>query len=183
MHDLPWMGLGLSTNLGPADRPDPWRIHDRSKGLFDFVEYSAPLDLETARREAARFSTLWERRRELPAIFHPVHLNLWGPELESEANLAALRAHLAAVGSPWVGNDVGWWHHRDVPFPGYLYVAPPLTRAGVEQCVAHALHVQAHVDVPLLLENPAVLFRNGDMHVLEFLAALHARTGWPWSST
>jgi len=173
------MGLGLSTNLGPADRPDPWLLHDRAPGLFDFVEYSAPLDLEAARREAAKFPLLWERRAELPVIFHPVHLNLWGPELESAENLAALRAHLAAVGSPWVGNDVGWWHHRDAPFPGYLYVAPPLTRAGVEQCAAHAAHVQAHLDVPLLLENPAVLFRNGDLHVLDFLAALHARTGAP----
>jgi len=176
---LPWMGLGLSTNLGPRDRPDPWWILDASPGAIDFVEYSAPLDPDVALAEAPRFSTLLERRHELPAIFHPVHLNLWGPALESEENLAALRAHLRQVGSPWVGNDVAWWHHRDAPFPGYLFVAPPFTRAGVEQAAAHAAHVQAAIEVPLLLENPAVLHRNGDLHVLDFMAALHARTGQP----
>ncbi|WP_373044816.1 DUF692 family multinuclear iron-containing protein [Vulgatibacter sp.] len=179
METLPWMGLGLSTNLGPRDRPDPWLLHDTAPGLFDFVEYSAPLRIEEARAQAARFSALWDRRAELPAIFHPVHLNLWGPALESEENLAALAEHLRAIGSPWVGNDVGWWHHRDAPFPGYLYVVPPLTRAAVAQCAAHAVHVQAAIDVPLLLENPAVLFRNGDLHVLDFMAALHRETGAP----
>lgn len=179
MVELPWMGLGLSTNLGPRDRPDPWRLHQAAPGLFDFVEYSAPLDLEQARLQAPRLETLLERRAELPALFHPVHLNLWGPELEPEESLAALRAHLRAVGSPWVGNDVGWWHHRGTPFPGYLYLPPPLTAQGVEQCAAHALHVQAAIDVPLVLENPAVGHRDGGMHVLDFLAALHGRTGAP----
>lgn len=177
MEELPWMGLGLSTNLGPRDRPDPWRLHDARPDLFDFVEYSAPLSLEAARASAARMEVLLARRDDLPAIFHPVHLNLWGPELEPAADLAALRDHLRAVGSPWVGNDVGWWHRRGVPFPGHLYVAPPFDTRGVEQCAAHAAHVQAAIDVPLLLENPAVLHRDGGMHVLDFLAALHARTG------
>lgn len=176
---LPWMGLGLSSNLGPRDRPQPWKLLAESPGLFDFVEYSAPLDVAQAKAEAGLFGELEANLPSVPVIFHPVHLNLWGPELESRENLAALREHLEAVGSPWVGNDVGWWHHRDQPFPGYLYLAPPLTEAAVESCVAHARHVQAGVGVPLLLENPAVLARTGEMHVLDFLAALHRRTGAP----
>lgn len=179
MNDLPWMGLGLSTNLGPSDRPDPWHVHGIRPDLLDFVEYSAPLSLEEARREAAGFERLLAHRDVLPAIFHPVHLNLWGPELEPKEDLARLRDHLATVGSPWVGNDVGWWHHRGRPFPGYLYLPPPFTKEAVEGCVAHALHVQEAIDVPLLLENPAILARNGDLHVLDFMALLHERTGLP----
>lgn len=179
MNDLPWMGLGLSSNLGPADRPDPWHIHRTRRGLLDYVEYSAPLSIHEARAEAPGFSTLFDNRGELPAIFHPVHLNLWGPELEPKEDLERLREHLNEVGSPWVGNDVGWWHHGGRPFPGYLYLPPPFTREAVDGCVAHALHVQEAIDVPLLVENPAVLARNGDLHVLDFMAELHRRTGLP----
>lgn len=179
MTDLPWMGLGLSTNLGERDRPDPWRLHDESPDLFDFVEYSAPLSLKRARREAARFPLLEARLGELPAILHPVHLNLWGPELESERNLEALAAHLEAVRSPWVSDDVAWWHRSGAAFPGYFYVAPPFDEAAIPSCVAHALHVQRRLPVPLLLENPAVLHRSGGLHVLDFFARLHRETGLP----
>jgi uncharacterized protein (UPF0276 family) len=116
-------------------------------------------------------------REKLPVLFHPVHLNLWGPELEDPESLEALDAHARAVGSPWVGNDVGWWHARGEPFPGYLYLSPPLTAAGLDSAVAHALHVQSHLSVPLVLENPAVIAVRGQLHVLDFMARLHARTG------
>src|SRR5215217_444694 len=176
---LPWRGLGLSSNLSAADVPQPYRLLDASPGLFDFVEYSAPLSLDEARAQASLFPEMWSRRADVPVLFHPVHLNLWGPELEPASVLKDLDAHARAVGSPWVGNDVGWWHVRGQPFPGYLYITPPFNEAGLADCVAHALHVQSHLSVPLVLENPAVLARRGEWHVLDFLAKLHARTGLP----
>jgi uncharacterized protein (UPF0276 family) len=176
---LPWRGLGLSSNLSTADVPQPYRLLDASPGLFDFVEYSAPLSLDEARAHASLFPEMWRRREEVPVLFHPVHLNLWGPELEPAAALAALDAHAREVGSPWVGNDVGWWHVGGQPFPGYLYFTPPFNEAGLGDCAAHALHVQRHLSRPLVLENPAVLARRGEWHVLDFMARLHARTGLP----
>ncbi|WP_426746542.1 DUF692 family multinuclear iron-containing protein [Myxococcus faecalis] len=176
---LPWRGLGLSSNLSTADVPQPYRLLDASPGLFDFVEYSAPLDLEEARAQASLFPEMWRRRADVPVLFHPVHLNLWGPELEPAATLKALDAHARAVGSPWVGNDVGWWHVQGQPFPGYLYITPPFNEAGLADCAAHALHVQSHLSMPLVLENPAVLARRGELHALDFLAKLHQRTGLP----
>jgi uncharacterized protein (UPF0276 family) len=176
---LPWRGLGLSSNLSTADVPQPYRLLDASPGLFDFVEYSAPLALDEARAHASLFPEMWRRRPEVPVLFHPVHLNLWGPELEPAAALAELDAHARAVGSPWVGNDVGWWHVGGQPFPGYLYFTPPFNEAGLVDCAAHALHVQRHLSMPLVLENPAVLARRGEWHVLDFMARLHARTGLP----
>lgn len=174
---LPWRGLGLSSNLNARDEPNPYRLLDASPGLFDFVEYSAPLLLDEARVQASLFPEMFERRAEVPVLFHPVHLNLYGPSLEDARSLQALSAHAVAVGSAWVGNDVGWWHAGGQPFPGYLYLPPPLTQAGLADCMAHALHVQAALDVPLLLENPAVIARRGTLHVLDFMAGLHARTG------
>ena len=172
-----WLGLGLTTNLADGGAPDPFALLDDDPDLFDFVEYSAPLDVEQARREAPRFADLEARRERTPALFHPVHLNLYGPELESESALRELDAHAAAVGSPWVGNDVGWWHCGGVPFPGYLYLPPPLSEDGLHDCALHARHVAARLSVPLLLENPAVIARRGPMHVLEFMARLHEATG------
>jgi len=174
-----WLGLGLSTNLNARDRPHPYRLLDAQPGAFDYVEYSAPLALEEARHQASLFAELWERRERVPALFHPVHLNLYGPELETPGALAALAAHARAVGSPWVSNDVGWWHAAGRFFPGYLYLAPPLSQPGLADCAIHVEHVQAALDRPLAVENPVIVARRGPLHVLEFMAELHARTGAP----
>jgi|GEM_PF-344011 len=176
-HGLPWMGLGLASNLDARPAPDPWRLLDVDPTAFDYLEYSAPLSLEDARREAHGFGELERRRPELGALLHPVHLNLYGPALERPSALAALDAHARAVGSPWVSNDVAWWHVDGRVFPGHRYLAPPLTRTGLDDCAAHAVHVQAALSVPLLLENPAFVAVRGAMHVLDFMAELHARTG------
>jgi uncharacterized protein (UPF0276 family) len=176
---LPWRGLGLSSNLSAADQPHPYRLLDEDPELFDFVEYSAPLSLLETKKHATLFPEMFKRLRQVPVLFHPVHLNLYGPELESPEALGHLEAHAQAVESPWVGNDVGWWHSGGQQFPGYLYVSPPLSNEGLQDCAAHALHVQAGLRRPLALENPAVLARRGDMHVLEFMARLQSRTGLP----
>ncbi|MFL5352390.1 DUF692 family multinuclear iron-containing protein [Archangium sp.] len=176
---LPWRGLGLSSNLDAADQPHPYRLLAESPGLFDFVEYSAPLSLDETREHASLFPRMWERRQDVPVLFHPVHLNLYGPELEPVTALEAMDAHARAVGSAWVGNDIGWWHSGGQPFPGYLYFTPPFTEAGVRDSVAHALHVQSHLSVPLALENPAAFAKRGELHVLDFMARVHACTGLP----
>jgi uncharacterized protein (UPF0276 family) len=176
---LPFLGLGLSSNLDPAVEPDPWALHSAEPGLFDLVEYSAPLSLEEARRDAGLFGVLMASRERLPVLFHPVHLNLAGPELEARERLAALDAHLRAVGSPWVGNDVAWWHVHGTALPGYLYLPPPFSAAGLQVAAAHALHVAEALSVPLALENPVVVARQGPLHVLDFMGRLHARTGCP----
>jgi uncharacterized protein len=178
-HALPFRGLGLSSNLSLNDVPQPWALLDAEPGLFDVVEYSAPLDLSRARQEASLFPTLWEARARVPVLFHPVHLNLYGPTLESLEALAHLDAHAQAVGSAWVGNDVGWWHSGGEPLPGYLYLPPSLSRAGLDDAVAHASHVQAHLSMPLALENPVAAWRRGGLHVLDFMGELHRRTGCP----
>src|SRR5262249_39422277 len=63
--------------------------------------------------------------------------------------------------------------------PGYLYLPPAFSGAGLEVAVAHALHVASALSVPLALENPVVVQRNGPLHVLDFMGRLHARTGCP----
>ena len=176
---LPFLGLGLSSNLDPAVEPDPWAMHREDPRLLDVVEYSAPLALEEARRDASLFPTLLARREQLPVLLHPVHLNLAGPELEPASRLEALEAHLREVRSPWVGNDVAWWHVSGTALPGYLYLPPPFSAAGLEVARAHALHVAAALSVPLALENPVVVRRDGPLHVLDFMGQLHARTGCP----
>ncbi|HZH02176.1 MAG TPA: DUF692 family protein, partial [Myxococcaceae bacterium] len=174
---LPWLGLGLSSNLDAGDRPHPYRLWDAAPGLFDYLEYSAPVALDEARAQASLFEEMWRRRNEVPVLFHPVHFNLYGPELEGEDALRAMSEHARAVGSPWVSNDVAWWHVGGEPFPGYLYLPPPLNRGGLDACAAHALHARDVLEVPLVLENPAVTALRGEMHVLDFMAELHRMTG------
>ena len=115
---LPFLGLGLSSNLDPAVEPNPWALHAAEPGLFDVVEYSAPLPLDETEQQAGLFPALLEARAGLRVVFHPVHLKLPGPELEPSGRLAALDAHARAVASPWVGNDVAWWHVHGQALPG-----------------------------------------------------------------
>jgi len=179
VRDLPRLGLGISSNLGRGDVPQPYELLARDPRAFDFLEYSAPLDLAEARREAALFDTMWERRGSTPVLFHPVHLNLWGPELEPPEALRALDEHARAVGSPWVGNDIAWWHTNNRPFPGYVYVAPAMTETSLARALSHVEHVQAALSMPLAIENPTLFARRGPLHVLDFMARLHARSGAP----
>lgn len=177
MSQLPYLGLGLSSNAQVSDQPRPYALLDAHPGLFDYVEYSAPLDVVQARAEATLFPELERRRQEVPVVYHPVHLNLFGAQLESAERLALCAAHVMAMGSPWVSNDAGWWHHGGNALPGYLYLSPPLTAEGLGQCVHHVEHVRDAMPVPLLIENPVVMTARGELHVLEFMQRLSETTG------
>ena len=63
------------------------------------------------------------------------------------------------------------------PFLGTSTCPLPLEPGALEDCAAHASHVQSAISVPLLLENPFILAPRGNMHVLDFMAELHRRTG------
>jgi uncharacterized protein len=173
---LPSLGLGLSSNAQVADVPRPYELLRRHPDAFDYLEYSAPLDVDAAAREATLFPEMLQRRGEVPLVFHPVHLNLYGPQLESPGRLAAIRRHCELVQSPWVSNDVAWWHHGEGTFPGALYLSPPLTPEALSVCVRHAHTVRDAVGVPLLLENPTVPCARGPLHVLDFMERLSRET-------
>lgn len=174
---LPFQGLALSTNSQQRDTPHPYRLLETSPSAFDVLEYSAPLDIDEARAEATLFATMESKRLQVPLLFHPVHLNLWGPHLESTDRLEALAKHLQTIHSPWVSNDVGFWHVDGAGLPGALYVTPPLTSEGLAQAVTHARHVASALPVPLLLENPVVMTARGELHVLDFMERLSQATG------
>lgn len=177
MNALPYLGLGLSSNAQLSDQPRPYALLDAHPGLFDYIEYSAPLDIAQARAEASLFPEM--EKRGVPLLFHPVHLNLYGPELESPERLALAAAHVTAVKSPWVSNDVGWWHCRGNAMPGYLYLSPPLTPDALRQCIRHVEHVRDAMPVPLLIENPVVMTPRGELHVMDFMAQLSKATACP----
>ncbi|MDX2010311.1 MAG: DUF692 family protein [Myxococcaceae bacterium] len=178
-HPPPVLGLGLSSNAQVTDVPRPYELLRQRPGVFDYLEYSAPLDVEAAAREASLFPEMMARRDDVPLVYHPVHLNLFGPATETPERLAQLDRHCATVGSPWVSNDVAWWHERGTFLPGALYLSPPLTLEMLEVCVAHARAVRAALRVPLLLENPTVACARGPLHVLDFMARLSDATGCP----
>src|SRR5262249_57509115 len=56
---LPFLGLGLSSNLDPAVEPDPWALHVAEPGLFDLVEYTPPLSLAVAQPQPRLFAVLF----------------------------------------------------------------------------------------------------------------------------
>jgi len=54
-----------------------------------------------------------------------------------------------------------------------------LNSEGLAVAAQHVAHVRDAMPVPLLIENPVVMTKRGDLHVLEFMSRLHAATGCP----
>src|SRR5687768_16035889 len=84
---LPFLGLGLSSNMDVRGRPHPYQMLDTDPDLFDYVEYSALLLIYLARSEASSLAEMEVRLESTPVLFHPVHLNQYGPELEADRSL------------------------------------------------------------------------------------------------
>lgn len=168
---LPVLGTGASLSFGMD--PDPVALA-HAPGGPSFVEYAGAVDHH---RLAAPIGRL--RARGVPALFHPSCLNLCGPVSNPPAWVDAVAAHVAAVGSAWLAQDVAVCFTG--PVPGYsiqlgYFVPPLLTRDSLDEAVARVGEVTARMPVPLLLEPPPVTFYLGDMDPWTWLGELAARS-------
>lgn len=168
---LPVLGVGASLSFGME--PDPVALA-AAPGGPSFIEYAGATDPGPVREPVARLA-----RRGVPVLYHPSCLNLCGPTPNPPAWVDAVRAHVEAVRSPWLAQDVAVCFSG--PTPGYsiqlgYFVPPILTADALDEAAARVAEVTARCHVPLLLEPPPVTFRLGDMDPWAWLAALAERT-------
>lgn len=172
LASLPVLGVGASLSFGVE--PDPVALAQLPGGP-SFIEYAGPVDHRPFMDAVGRLS-----RSGVPALYHPSCLNLCGPDANPPHWLEAVDAHVRAVDSAWLAQDVATCFVGSTP--GYsiqlgYFVPPMLTRAGLEEAVQRVSEVRAAVSRPLLLEPPPVTFLLGEMDVFAWLGELAERTG------
>ncbi|MCB9741334.1 MAG: DUF692 family protein [Alphaproteobacteria bacterium] len=168
---LPTLGVGASLSFG-AD-PDPVALA-RAPGGPSFIEYAGAVQHGWMREPLQAL-----QRLGVPVLYHPSCLNLCGPYANPPAWLEAVDAHVKAVGSAWLAQDVAVCFVGERP--GYsiqlgYFVPPILTRASLEEAVQRVQEVRAGVAAPLLLEPAPVTFKLGDMDAFDWLGELALRT-------
>lgn len=172
LEQLPVLGVGASLSFGVE--PDPVALA-ASPGGPSFIEYAGPVE-----HGLHAGSTNALRDLGIPVLYHPSCLNLCGPHPNPEPWLAQVDAHVKAVGSAWLAQDVACCFVGNTP--GYSiqlgYFVPPVqTRDALEEAVDRVMEVRRRVHAPLLLEPAPVTFVAGDMDIFSWLGELAQRTG------
>ena len=171
LDDLPVLGVGASLSFGMA--PDPVALA-RMPGGPSFIEYAGGVPHALVMDPVRQL-----QRGGTPVLYHPSCLNLCGPDPNPPHWLAGVAAHVAAVQSAWLAQDVATCFVG--PEPGYsiglgYFVPPILNAAGLDQAVARVLEVVAAVPAPLLLEPAPVTYALGDQSIFDWIGALAERT-------
>jgi uncharacterized protein (UPF0276 family) len=171
LPELPVLGVGASLSFG-AD-PDPVQFASL-KGGPSFIEYAGAVQHQYLEPALSKL-----RQAEVPLLYHPSCLNLCGPYPNPRSWVAAVDAHVQAVSSPWLAQDVAICFVGDDP--GYsiqlgYFVPPILTEASLAEATERVLEVRSSVQAPLLLEPAPVTFLVGDMTIFEWLTQLAHRT-------
>lgn len=171
LPELPTLGVGLSLSFGVE--PDPVALAGREGGP-SFVEYAGAVQVDQVAQPVERLRALG-----VPVLYHPSCLNLCGPWPNPPHWVQAVDAHVQAVGSAWLAQDVAVCFVGEQP--GYsidlgYFVPPILDEEGLEQAVARVQEVRRGVQAPLLLEPAPVTFQVGSIDIFTWLGELARRT-------
>lgn len=171
LESLPVLGVGASLSFGIE--PDPVRLA-QAPGGPSFIEYAGAVDHRLFAAQVAKLHAAG-----VPVLYHPSCLNLAGPDPNPPHWLEAVDAHVRAVQSAWLAQDVATCFVGEKP--GYsiqlgYFVPPLLTRASLEEAVERVSEVRRAVSAPLLLEPAPVTFVAGDVPIFEWLGELARRT-------
>ncbi|MEZ4381904.1 MAG: DUF692 family protein [Nannocystaceae bacterium] len=166
---LPRLGLGISTEYGARRQDgalDPAALraaHPAYAGFLEVgVELAKGLD-DDAQAWAARG---W------PTTYHFLDVNLDEPEDLDPAWLAGMRATIDALNPAWLCGDAGLWHFGARDRGQMLLLPPILVREAVAPMAAGIVALRAATGREVLPENPPGAAFVGDLHLLEFFAAV-----------
>jgi uncharacterized protein (UPF0276 family) len=169
---LPRLGLGISTEYGAGDAAgalDVLALRDAHPTYAAFLE----VGVETA-KGLDRHARAWAARG-LPTTYHYLDVNLDDPEDFDQAWLDEVRAVAEAIRPAWMCGDAGLWHlgRRE---RGHMLLLPPvLTRDGATALAEGVVRLREATGYEVLPENPPGQIYLGDLHLLEFFAAVADR--------
>lgn len=168
---LPVLGVGVSLSFGVE--PDPRRLAQQPGGP-SFVEYAGPVQIDTVRAEVEALAAAG-----VPVLYHPSCLNLCGPWPNPPAWTAAVAAHVEAVDSAWLAQDVAVCFAGEAG--GYsvqlgYFVPPVFSEDGLAEAILRVNEAKAGLGRPLLLEPAPLAFWAGELHPLDWLRRLAEAT-------
>lgn len=170
--DLPVLGLGVSTEYGAGDAEgalDPMELRRRHPGFAAFLEVGVEVD-----KGIDRHAQAWAGAG-LPTTYHFLDVNLDEPEDFDALWLDRVCAVAQRLAPAWMCGDAGLWHfgRRD---RGHMLLLPPvLTAAAAADMAPGIVRLRDATGLEVLPENPPGTVFLGDMHVLEFFAAVCER--------
>ncbi|MCA9659766.1 MAG: DUF692 family protein [Myxococcales bacterium] len=166
---LPRLGLGISTEYGARRQDgalDPAALraaHPTYAGFLEVgVELAKGLD-DDAQAWAARG---W------PTTYHFLDVNLDEPEDFDPAWLAGMRATIDVLDPAWLCGDAGLWHFGARDRGQMLLLPPILVREAVAPMAAGIAALREATGREVLPENPPGAAFVGDLHLLEYFAAV-----------
>ena len=169
---LPRLGVGISAEPGSATAGiDALALHTRHPGLIHFLEYGA--DVARGLDHQAR---AWAAAG-LPATYHFLDVNLEERADIDDAWLTSTKALASQLGAAWLCGDAGRWHFGPRDRGQQILLPPILTRDSAFELADSVSRVESQTGLAVLPENPPSHFFVGDLHILDYFAAVSARAG------
>ncbi len=168
-HDLPKLGLGISTEYGARRRDgalDPAALRRREPSYAGFLEVGVEL------AKGLDDDALAWAAAGLPTTYHFLDINLDEPEDFDDAWLAQMGEAVATLRPAWLCGDAGLWHFgaRD---RGHMLLLPPvLVDESVAPMAEGIRRLRDYTGLEVLPENPPGSAFVGELHLLEFFAKL-----------
>lgn len=168
---LPRLGVGISGEYGVRPSIDPLAFLETHPGLIHFLEFGT--DTERGLDPVIR------RWVELgrPATYHFLDVNFEESEDLDEAWMTETGRLARALNAPWICGDSGLWHFGPRDRGHGLLLPPILTEASARDTARSIRRLQDAIDFEVLPENPPSLYFLGDLHILEYFAAVSEHAG------
>jgi uncharacterized protein (UPF0276 family) len=165
VHELPFLGLGISTEYEAA-------LH---KGALD------PLELQAQHPEYLRYlevgvelvkgldegALAWVKAG-LPTTYHYLDINLNDPEDFSEDWLKGVCEIRDLIKPAWLCGDLGLWHFGERDRGQMLLLPPILTKEAASDYAKGIARLRCETGLEVLPENPPGQVFLGDLDLLEF---------------
>lgn len=176
IQHLPVLGIGVSTEYGAAEAPRAldiaaWREAHPAFAAFLEVGVEVVKGLDATAHS-------WIERG-LPTTYHFLDINLDETEDFDASWLAAVQRLTAQLQPAWLCGDAGLWHFGRRERGHMLLLPPILSRESARQQAAGVVRLREAVGYEVFPENPPGQVFLGDLHVLDYYAAVaeYADTG------
>lgn len=169
---LPWLGLGVSTEFGAGSQPGALDLRALRK---QFPQFAGFLEVGVeADKGIDRHAEAWVKAGGR-TTYHFLDLNLDEPEDFDSRWLDQVRVICRELKPAWICGDAGLWHAGKRDRGQMLLLPPVLTESSASAFAAGIVRLREETGFEVLPENPPGVAFVGDLSLLEFFARVCER--------
>jgi uncharacterized protein (UPF0276 family) len=169
VEGLPHLGLGVSTEYG-AGRADG--VLDVAALRRDYPAFASFLEVGVEVAKGLDGDAAAWAEAGLPTTYHFLDINLDEPEDLDDDWLHSVRSIAARLRPAWMCGDAGLWHFGRRERGQMLLLPPVLSRDAARSQADGVRALREATGFEVLPENPPGAFYLGDLHLLDFYAAV-----------